>query len=239
MRLQKFLAQAGVASRRAAEDLIVRGAVSVNGSVVTALGTVVDEQRDRVEVAGRRLRAETPIYRVLLKPRACLATLVPTPGRTTLRRYLRDVEPGLQVVAPLDFPAEGLVLLTTDGVLADALSRRGGRVPMTYHLKFQGIVDDDKIARLLRGWRWEQLPVRPSAVTPLATTGKNTWVEMVVPETRARALKAGGDVIRHSVLKVSRVRLGGIPFEGLTMGGWRDLKNAEVKSLRAAAGVKG
>ena len=124
MRLQKFLAQSGVSSRRQAEALIAAGAVSVNGEVVTALGSTVREGRDRVEVSGRRVQVEKPIYRLLLKPRACLATLQPVGTRPTLRRYLRDPEPGLQVVAPLDFPAEGVVLLTSDGELAQAMSKR-------------------------------------------------------------------------------------------------------------------
>jgi len=237
MRLQKYLAQSGVSSRRQAESLITSGAVSVNGQVVTTLGTSISESADRVEVNGRRVHVEKPIYRLLLKPRACLATLQPAGARPTLRRYLRDPEPGLQVVAPLDFPAEGVVLLTSDGELAQAMSKRTQRVPMTYHLKLQGQIDDDTLTRLAKGWRWENKPVRPEAVAALATTGKNTWIEMVVTESRPRALKAGGDLIRHSLLKISRVRLGGLSFEGLAMGGWRDLTRPEVADLRKRAGV--
>ena len=161
MRLQKFLAQAGVSSRRKAEALIASGAVRVNGVAVTTLGTSVNASKDRVDVDGRRVVPETPIYRLLLKPRACLATLAKSgAGRPTLARYVRDAEPGLQVVAPLDFPAEGVVLLTTDGELAQAMGKRG-RVPMTYHLKLQGMVGEDVIMRLARGWRWEGRPVKP------------------------------------------------------------------------------
>jgi pseudouridine synthase len=237
MRLQKFLAQAGVSSRRQAESLIKSGEVSVNGQVVTTLGSVVDEGRDRVEVSGRRAQIEKPIYRLMLKPRACLATLQPSGARPTLRRYLREPEPGLQVVAPLDFPAEGVVLLTSDGELAEAMSKRSQRVPMTYHLKLQGQVGEDALTRLAKGWRWENRPVRPEAVGALATTGKNTWIEMVVAESRPRALKAAGELIRHSLLKISRVRLGGLSFEGLAMGGWRDLTKPEAADLRKRAGV--
>jgi pseudouridine synthase len=236
MRLQKFLAQAGVSSRRKAEALIASGAVRVNGTVLTTLGTSVDPARDRVEVDGRRVVPETPIYRLLLKPRACLATLADSGSRPTLARYVRDAEPGLQVVAPLDFPAEGVVLLTTDGELGQAIGRKG-RVAMTYHLKLQGLVGDDGIMRLLRGWRWEGRPVKPATVDRLAATERNTWIEMVVPESRPRALKAAGDLIRHSVLKISRVRMGGLSFEGLAMGGWRDLTKAEVADLRRRAGL--
>ena len=241
MRLQRFLAQAGVASRRAAEQLIAGGSVKVNGVAVTALGTQVHARNDRVEVDGRRVVPERPIYRLMLKPRACLATLKPTGDRPTLARYLRDAEPGLQVVAPLDFPAEGLVLLTNDGELAERVAKpprgRPG-IPMTYHLKLQGKVGDDEITRLLRGWRWEGRLIRPQAIDALASTDKNMWLEMVVDETRPRALKAAGELIRHTVLKISRVRLGGVTFEGLAMGGWRDLTRVEVADLRRRAGLE-
>jgi 23S rRNA pseudouridine2605 synthase len=242
MRLQRYLAQSGVSSRRQAEALIASGVVRVNGEVVKQLGTSVNEKRDRVEVSGRRVAPETLIYRLLLKPRACLSTFQRGGERPTLARYLREPEPGLQIVAPLDFPAEGVVLLTTDGDLAQAIGKGNGRtkgaVAMTYHLKLQGLVGEDGIERLQRGWRWENRPVRPEVVGRLATTEKNTWIEMVVAETRPRALKAGGDLIRHSVLKISRVRLGGLSFEGLAMGGWRDLTKGEIADLRKRAGLE-
>ena len=239
MRLQRYLAQAGVSSRRRAEQLIAAGAVRVNGVVVTTLGSTVGSH-DTVEVEGKRVVAATPVYRLMLKPRGCLSTLVPheKADRPTLARYLRGAEPGLQVVAPLDFLAEGVVLLTTDGELAQAITKgKPGKVPMTYHLKLQGKVKDEDLGRLLKGWRWEGRPVKPMTVEPIATTDKNTWIEMVVAETRPRALKAAGDLIRHTVLKISRVRLGGLSFEGLPMGGWRDLTKGEIADLRKRAGI--
>ncbi len=235
MRLQKFLAQAGVSSRRKAEALIASGAVKVNGAAVTTLGSNVGS-KDRVEVNGRRVVVEDPIYRLLLKPRACLSTLAPTGPRPTLGRYIKEPEPGLQVVAPLDFPSEGVVLLTSDGALAEAMLKRG-KVVMTYHLKLQGLVGEDDAERLRHGWRFEGRPIKPASVDRLKATEKNTWIEMVVAESRPRALKAAGEVIRHSLLKISRVRLGGLSFEGLEMGGWRDLSKSEISDLRDRAGL--
>jgi pseudouridine synthase len=239
VRLQRYLAQAGVSSRRRAEQLIASGAVRVNGVVVSTLGATVGAN-DHVEVEGKRVVAATPVYRLMLKPRACLSTLVPhaKADRPTLVKYLRAAEPGLQVVAPLDFLAEGVVLLTTDGDLAEAITTgKRGKVPMTYHLKLQGMVKDEDLGRLLKGWRWEGRPVRPMTVAPIATTEKNTWIEMVVAETRPRALKGGCEWIRHTLLKISRVRFGGLSFEGLAMGGWRDLSRGEVADLRKRAGL--
>lgn len=237
MRLQKFLAQAGVSSRRRAEELITAGAVKVNGVVVSTLGSTVGE-KDRVEVEGRRVLPETPVYRLLLKPRDCLATLVKTGERPTIAKYLRDREPSWQVVAPLDFHAEGVVLITTDGELGQAITKgKPGKVPMTYHLKLQGKISDEDLGRLLKGWRWEGRPVKPMTVEPIASTDKNTWIEMVVAETRPRALKGGCEWVRHTLLKISRVRFGGLSFEGLKMGEWRDLSKAEVADLRKRAGL--
>jgi 23S rRNA pseudouridine2605 synthase len=239
VRLQRYLAQAGVSSRRRAEQLIASGAVRVNGVVVSTLGTTV-RSNDHVEVEGKRVVAATPVYRLMLKPRGCLSTLVPhaKADRPTLVKYLRTAEPGLQVVAPLDFLAEGVVLLTTDGDLAEAITTgKRGKVPMTYHLKLQGMVKDEDLGRLLKGWRWEGRPVKPMTVEPIATTEKNTWIEMVVAETRPRALKGGCEWIRHTLLKISRVRFGGLSFEGLAMGGWRDLSKSEVADLRKRAGL--
>jgi len=230
IRLQKLLAQAGIASRRRAEEMIKAGEVKVGGKVVTELGIVIDPYEDKVEARGQRVRIEDPEYRVLLKPRACLATLAPSApdnaDRRSIARFIPDAAVGWTVVAPLDFLSEGVILLTTHGELAERMSRGGGRVPMTYHLKFQGPVGDEQVARLL-----------PTKVEPIATTGKNTWVEMIVAESRPRALKAGGELIRHTVLKISRVRLGEIGFEGLKMGGFRELTKKEIKSLLSEAGV--
>ena len=196
-------------------------------------------ERDRVEVEGRRVLRIEPIYRLMLKPRTCLATLDNRGERATLRKYLRTPEPGIKVVAPLDYPAEGVILLTTDGDLVAAMGRRHQKVLMTYHLKMQGAVTDADLERLARGWRWENIPVRPVAVQSLATTGKNTWIEVVVPEARPRALKAAGELIRHSLLKISRVRLGGLSFEGLAMGGWRDLtKGGDRRPARPSGSTR-
>jgi 23S rRNA pseudouridine2605 synthase len=238
LRLQRYLAQAGVSSRRAAEHLIATGGVKVNGVVVNTLGSSVGG-KDWVEVNGRHVVPEVPIYRLMLKPRACLSTLSKTGDRPTLAQYLKGAEAGLQVVAPLDFPAEGVVLLTTDGELAQAITKgKPGNVLMTYHLKLQGMVKDQDLGRLLKGWRFEGREVRPVTISPLATTEKNTWIEMIVAETRPRALKGGCEWVKHSLLKISRVRLGGLSFEGLAMGGWRDLSKSEINDLRKRAGLE-
>ena len=131
IRIQKLLAQSGMASRREAERLIAAGEVTVNGVVVTAPATQVDPDRDRVELRGRRVYDEVPQYRILLKPRGCLSTIKERKTtetvkgkarekiRPSIRKYLSDADLPWKVVGPLDFPSEGVVLLTTDGDLAE------------------------------------------------------------------------------------------------------------------------
>ena len=171
----------------------------------------------------------------MLKPRACLATLAPSGERPTLKRYLRDAEPGLQVVAPLDFPAEGVVLLTTDGELAQAMSKPPRVPPMTYHVKLQGHgrrrrrrtpaqgLEAGRGGRSSRH-RWTGWP-------PPTRTPGSRWSSPRPARARSRRPAIS---IRHSLLKISRIRLGGLSFEGLKMGGWRDLTKTEIADLRHA-----
>jgi len=108
---------------------------------------------------------------------------------------------------------------------------------MGYHLKFQGSVGAAELERLRKGWKWNGRMVRPFTVEALATTAKNTWIEMAIAESRPRVLKVAGEMIRKSLLKVSRVRLGNMSFEGLKMGEGRDLTKSEIAALRRAAGI--
>jgi len=188
VRLQKLLAAAGVASRRRAEELIAAGAVTVDGKVITTLGVQVKERRDRVEVNGRRVHVEDPLYRLLLKPRGCLATLTrPNPdksaprenvARPTLARYVPDASWAGTWWAPLDFLAEGVILPDH--------RRRSGRTHVAWRrarahdLPPEISGHDGRIragASCSRGWRFNSAPVRPIKVEALATTGKNMWID--------------------------------------------------------------
>lgn len=236
-------------SRREAEKLIAAGAVRVNGRLVTELGVQVDPEHDRVELQGKRVKVDAPIYRLLLKPRECLSVLESPRDeagrkRPSLEKYLKDKEPGWHVVGPLDFQSEGVLLITSDGALAERVvkgapgKKSGCPLPMTYHLKFQGLVGEEDLARIAKGWRFEGRPIKPEGVYPLATTGKNTWVEVVVKELRPRALRALGELMRMQVLKISRVKFGEFSFEGLKMGGWRELNDKDVAKLLRATGLR-
>ena len=143
MRLQKVLARAGVSSRRGGETLIEEGRVQVNGRVVTELGTKVDPARDHVKVDGKHLSAAQPfVYLVLNKPKNVMSTLDDPGGRTTVKDYLRGVSVRVFPVGRLDFDSEGLMLLTNNGELAQALLHPRYHVPKTYLIKVKGVLTD-------------------------------------------------------------------------------------------------
>ena len=219
VRLQQFLAQAGrrLAAQGGGADR-QRARLRVNGVAVTAPAPASIRPSDRVDVDGRRVCAESPIYRLMLKPRACLATLATERRAPDAGALPRDAEPGLQVVAPLDFPAEGVVLLTTDGELAQAISKRAARGgPDDLPPEAAGDGQRGRHRRLLAagvggaaGQPDGDGPARDDRQEHLDRDGRRRGAP--------RALKAAGDLIRHSVLKISRMRLGGLSFEGLKMG---------------------
>ena len=161
---------------------------------------------------------------------------------------------GLKVIGTLDIDSEGLVLLTSDGELASVLDRASSQLTMTYHLKIQGGVNDDDLGKLLAGWRFVDerqqdkartrgralgRKVRPTSVEAIATTGRNTWLEVVVPEIRARAIWSAAEALGRRIQKLSRVSFGGISFEGMGGGDFRDLTASEISALRKGAVAKG
>src|SRR2546427_6223511 len=144
-RLQKIIARAGIASRRHAEELIRSGQVRVNGVVVSELGAKADPQRDRVEAAGRIAeRPSEPSYFLLHKPVHVVSTMSDPEGRATLRHVLRGLSGGIFPVGRLDYAASGLMLLTSDGQLADRIFKKSSRMPQVYWLKVAGRVNDDE-----------------------------------------------------------------------------------------------
>jgi pseudouridine synthase len=239
-RLQKVLAHAGVASRRAAERLIVEGRVTVNGRVVTELGTRVDPARDAVKVDGTRLRAVSRIRTHLLlhKPRGYVTTLSDPQGRPTIRDLIGGVKSRVYPVGRLDFHSEGLLLLTDDGELARDLMDPRRRVPKTYHVKVRGKPDAASLERLRRGVLLDGRRTRPASVKTLRP-GENPWLEMTIVEGRNRQIRRMCLAVGHRVVKLRRVRFGPLELGRLGPGEHRPLTGDEVERLRRAAGAAG
>ncbi|CUS32938.1 pseudouridine synthase [Candidatus Nitrospira nitrificans] len=233
VRLQKLIASTGLSSRRKAEMLISSGRVSVNGKVVTELGTKVDSARDHVKVDGRHLTSAQPfVYLLLNKPKNVMSTLDDPGGRTTVKDFLRGVAVRVFPVGRLDFDSEGLMLLTNNGELAQALLHPRYHVPKTYLIKVKGVLKDEEIARLERGVRLEDGMTSPAHVKKVRKVEANSWLEITIREGRKHQVKRMLEVVGHSVIKLLRIRMGPLSLGNLEPGEFRFLTDREANALR-------
>jgi 23S rRNA pseudouridine2605 synthase len=238
VRLQRYLAQAGVASRRRAEELITEGKVRVNGKKVTELGVKVRPGKDTVDVDGRRVQPEEKLYLVLNKPKGVVTTVFDPQGRQTVMELLpRDLAGHVVPVGRLDYYTEGVLLFTNDGDLAAGLLHPRGHVEKTYHVKIRGGVTDEQVERLRAGVRVEGRKTLPAKVDRLRFTGTHTWLLMTIREGRSRQIHKMCDVVRLQVIKLARVAFGGITYFGLKVGESRHLTRAEVDLLKSQVGL--
>ncbi|MEZ4451054.1 MAG: pseudouridine synthase [Nannocystaceae bacterium] len=240
MRLQKVLAAAGVASRRRAEELIVAGKVSVNGRVVSELGSRVDPERDAIVVGGRRIVPERRVYFVMNKPDGVVCSAegkVDARGRPTVISLLPAVSERIYPVGRLDYHTRGVLILTNDGALAAALTHPRHAVPKTYHVKFQGVLDLADFEALQRGVTLEDGTVtRPAdEVSMIKETEQNTWVQITIRQGLYRQIRRMGEAIGHPVLKLIRVAIADLTADGLDDGEFRPMTPTEVYDLLTAA----
>jgi 23S rRNA pseudouridine2605 synthase len=232
-RLQKVLARAGIASRRASEALIKAGRVRVNGRVVTELGTKVDPHKDRVEVDGKRLVAEKPVYYVLHKPREMVTTLDDPEGRATIADLLRRIPERVVPAGRLDYHTSGALLVTNDGDMVDALLRPRASVPKVYAVKLQGHLDVAELDALRNGVTLDDgYRTKKAEVFVLREERNHTWVQMTLTEGKNRQIHRMGDAIGHRVMRLARQSFAGISIEGLRPGEYRELKRDEVQQLK-------
>jgi len=233
VRLQKLIAGTGIASRRKAEELIASGRVTINGHVVKELGTKVDPDRDHVKVDGKHLRAAQPyVYLILNKPRNVMSTLDDPEGRPTVKDFLRGVTVRVFPVGRLDFDSEGLMLLTNHGDLAQALLHPRYHVPKTYLIKVKGVLDDAKIDALERGVKLEDGLTAPAKVNKVSRAESNSWLEVTIHEGRKHQVKRMIEAVGHSVIKLTRVRMGPLLLGDLASGAYRFLTDREANRLR-------
>jgi 23S rRNA pseudouridine2605 synthase len=233
VRLQKLIAGAGLASRRKAEELIAAGRVSVNGRVVTELGTKVDPGRDHVKVDGKHLGAAQPfVYVMLHKPKNVMSTLDDPGGRPTIKDFLRGVSVRVFPVGRLDFDSEGLMLLTNNGDLSQALLHPRYHVLKTYLIKVKGVLTNEEIARLQRGVELEDGATSPAAVKKIRKAEQNSWLEITIHEGRKHQVRRMLDAVGHPVLKLTRVRMGPLGLGDLAPGEFRYLEDREANALR-------
>ncbi len=232
-RLQKVLARAGVASRRASEALITAGRVRVNGRVVTELGTKVDSHKDRVEVDGRRLVAEKPVYYLIHKPREMVTTLDDPEGRATVKDILREVPERVVPVGRLDYHTSGAMLVTNDGDMVDSLLRPRAAVPKVYAVKVQGHLGVEELDALRNGVTLDDgYKTKPADVFVLRQERTHTWAQITLTEGKNRQIHRMGDAIGHRVMRLARQSFAGISIDGLRPGESRPLNRDEVAQLK-------
>lgn len=236
-RLQKIIAHAGFASRREAETMIREGRVTVNGRVVTELGSRADASCDHVKVDGKLItRPEPHRYILLYKPKEVMTTVEDPQGRKTVIDIVRGIRERIYPVGRLDFHSEGLILLTNDGDLAYKVSHpRHGSVK-TYHVKVRGVPEERLIDKLQRGITLDGKRTLPCEMARIKTTGRNddegnSWFEVKLREGRTQQIRKMFKAVGHPVAKLRRVAIGPISDPKLTAGSWRELTKQEVKLL--------
>jgi 23S rRNA pseudouridine2605 synthase len=238
IRLQKLLAQSGVASRRKCEELMLAGEVEVDGEVVTRLGTKVDPATAVVRVSGKRLPpASAHVYLVLNKPRGVVSTMSDPEGRPTLSDFVAGRPERLFHVGRLDTDTEGLILLTNDGDFAQRLAHPSYEVEKTYVAEVAGRVDRGTVRTLLAGVVLDDGPVEVRRARVVSSTAQRGIVELVIHEGRNRIVRRLLDEVGHPVQRLTRTAVGPVRIGNLRTGTLRELSADEVGSLLDAAGL--
>ena len=233
VRLQKFLAEAGLGSRRYCETLITGGQVNVNGQPVTTLGSKIDPGSDRVSVAGQPVRVERKVYIALNKPAGYLCTSSDPQNRRRALDLLPADLPRLYTVGRLDGDTEGLLLLTNDGTFSLRLTHPRYKMPKTYRAEVAGTLADAQIARLLRGVQDDGELLRAEKIFGVRQIGANTELQLVLHEGKKRQVRRMLAVVGCPVRRLVRLSIGKISLGNLKLGQWRYLTNEEVHSLIA------
>ncbi len=239
VRLNKFLAGQGVASRRAADRLIAEGRVAVNGLTVEDLGVRIDAEKDAVAVDGKAVRRSRESVTVMLhKPAGYLVTLDDPFRRPTVRDLLSGLREPVFPVGRLDLDSEGLLLLTNDGELAFRLTHPRFEVPKTYLVCVRGDVTDEEAGRLERGIILEGRRTAPARVRVVDRNPGRTVLSLELHEGRKREVRLMLGSLGHRVKTLRRVEFAGLQLSPLPKGKWRFLKKDEVRSLRRRVGLE-
>jgi len=234
-RLQKIIAHAGIASRRAAERLIEDGLVTVNGTLAK-VGDQADPSKDHIKVKGRLLRpAQHKEYYLFYKPRGVLTTAAKDTEYPTVFEFFEKNPVRVFPVGRLDLDTEGLMVMTNDGDLANALMHPKREIPKRYRVKTKGIPPERSIQLLCKGVRLEDGKTAPAQVKLLETTKTNAWLEMIIHEGKNRQVRRMFDAIHHSVVKLKRVGYAFLGVGDLLPGTARVLTDGEVTRLRELA----
>lgn len=234
-RLQKIIAASGVASRRKAEELILSGVVTVNGKVVTELGTKADPDQDHIKVRGKlinpKLTQKEKVYLLLNKPLGYLSSTADPGKRPLVTDLVGEFRDHVHPVGRLDFNSEGLLLLSNDGDFTNLIAHGSSKVPKRYEVKVKGQPSESQVDRLRRGITVEGRKTAPAEIRLLEQSATNAWYEVILYEGRNQQIRKMFDAIGHSVIKLRRIGIGFLSLEKekLRIGEFRPLRAAEVQ----------
>ena len=231
-RLQKVMAQAGIASRRKSEEYIIEGRVKVNGIIVRELGTKVSED-DYIEVDDKPIRQERKVYILMNKPRNCVTTVSDDRNRPTVMDFLKDVHARVYPVGRLDFDTTGALILTNDGKLTNLLTHPSSEVNKTYIATCKGIATDEDLEPLRKGVMLDDGKTSPAQVEIIKINeDKNTSIiRIIIHEGRNREVKRMMEYVGYEVIKLNREGIGNLTTKGLYQGQYRRLTKEEVTDL--------
>jgi 23S rRNA pseudouridine2605 synthase len=234
-RLQKLIAQAGIASRRASEQLILAGEVTVNGEIVTELGTKADPEEDHIKVRGKlinpKIQKRVDVYVLLNKPKGYLSSSADPEGRKLVTDLVRS-RVKLHPVGRLDYNTEGLIILTNDGDFTNFVAS-SKMIAKVYEVKVKGLPNENAINKLRRGILLDDgFKTAPAEIKELRSTDKNGWFEVTLFEGHNQQIRKMFDAIGNSVVKLKRVAIGPISDRYLPVGESRLLTDDEVRSIR-------
>ncbi|WP_028987293.1 pseudouridine synthase [Thermicanus aegyptius] len=232
-RLQKVMAERGVASRRVCEEMIRKGRVKVNGKVITELGTRVDPLHDHIEVDGKPIpQKEKRVYILLYKPAGVMTTVKDPEGRRTVMELIAGLKERVYPVGRLDYETEGALLLTNDGELAYRLIHPRFEVEKEYLVHVEGIPSPYALDQLENGVILEDGVTSPAKLSVLKKDKRGTWLTLTIHEGRNRMVRRMCAAVGHPVLYLRRVRISFLTLEGLKKGEYRHLTDEEVAKLR-------
>lgn len=237
IRLQKYMAHCGVASRRRAEEMIVSGRVKVNDIVVTELGTCIDQEVDRVQVDGCDIAVEERMrYIALYKPKGYLSTVTDPFERPTVMELLKGVKERVYPVGRLDFETEGLLLFTNDGAFANGIMHPAREIEKEYIATVFGDLTKEAAETLEAGVELDGRMTAPCKVQIIKKLKNKTAVRITIHEGRNRQVRRMFDAVGFRVAELSRVRVGILTAAGIKSGTWRDLTKEEIKAFKKLTG---
>lgn len=232
-RLQKFMAECGIASRRHAEELIKKGLVKVNGEVVTELGIKIDPDQDVVEYSGKNIKADAQkVYIMMNKPEGYVTTAKDQFGRPTVLDLIKGVKERVVPVGRLDYDTSGMLILTNDGEAVYKLTHPKNEVNKVYEAKLFGVPDSNTINLFRNGITIDGKKTRPAKIELLRVDGRFSWCNITIHEGRNRQVRKMCQAARHPVATLRRVAEGELYLGDLKKGSWRYLTNKEIQYLK-------